>query len=76
LVIVASDPAVPNTHALTARRVQSTLWAAFHANRRPCRIACLGNSTAKEEVGGPGSMKPEHACDGKGIDYLDACFGG
>ena len=28
-----------------------------------------------DEVGGPGSMKPEHACDGKGIDYFDACFG-
>jgi hypothetical protein len=27
-------------------------------------------------VGGPGSQKPEHACDGKGIDYLEACFGG
>ncbi|HLW18486.1 MAG TPA: hypothetical protein VKV69_14110 [Actinomycetota bacterium] len=29
-------------------------------------------------VGGPGSQKPNHACDGKGIDYLDACgiFGG
>jgi hypothetical protein len=26
-------------------------------------------------VGGPGSQKPEHACDGKGIDYIDACFG-
>jgi hypothetical protein len=26
-------------------------------------------------VGGPGSQKPDHACDGKGIDYLDACFG-
>jgi hypothetical protein len=26
-------------------------------------------------VGGPGSQKPEHACDGKGIDYLGACFG-
>ena len=26
-------------------------------------------------VGGPGSQKPQHACDGKGIDYLDACFG-
>jgi hypothetical protein len=24
-------------------------------------------------VGGPGSQKPNHACDGKGIDYLDAC---
>jgi hypothetical protein len=33
-------------------------------------------SSAKEEVGGPGSMKPEHACDGKGIDYLEACFAG
>lgn len=22
-------------------------------------------------VGGPGSQKPEHACDGYGIDYLD-----
>jgi hypothetical protein len=28
-----------------------------------------------EVVGGPGSQKTEHACDGKGIDYLDACFG-
>lgn len=36
----------------------------------------LGNSSSKEEVGGPGSNKPEHACDGKGIDYIDACFGG
>ncbi len=27
-------------------------------------------------VGGPGSQKPEHACDGKGIDYASACFGG
>jgi hypothetical protein len=26
-------------------------------------------------VGGPGSQKPSHACDGKGIDYIDACFG-
>jgi hypothetical protein len=38
-------------------------------------VHTLGNSSAKEEVGGPGSMKPEHACDGKGIDYLDDCFG-
>lgn len=27
-------------------------------------------------VGGPGSMKAGHSCDGKGIDYIDACFGG
>jgi hypothetical protein len=36
----------------------------------------LGN-TSKENghkvVGGPGSQKPNHACDGKGIDYLEAC---
>ena len=38
-------------------------------------VHTLGNSSAQEEVGGPGSMKPEHACDGKGIDYLDDCFG-
>lgn len=39
----------------------------------------LGNSpdhSGKGEVGGPGSMKDGHACDGKGIDYFDACFGG
>ena len=39
----------------------------------------LGNSSehsGKEEVGGPGSMKANHACDGKGIDYIDDCFGG
>jgi len=38
----------------------------------------LGNfskDNGHEVVGGPGSDKPEHACDGKGIDYLDACFG-
>jgi hypothetical protein len=33
----------------------------------------IGNSSSKEEVGGPGSQTPEHACDGKGIDYLSAC---
>ena len=32
--------------------------------------------SGKDEVGGPGSKKPAHACDGKGIDYYDACFGG
>jgi hypothetical protein len=36
-------------------------------------VYTLGHSGAKEEVGGPGSAKPSHACDGKGIDYLDAC---
>jgi hypothetical protein len=35
----------------------------------------IGNSSSKEEVGGPGSAKPDHACDGKGIDYLSACAG-
>jgi hypothetical protein len=30
----------------------------------------LGNS-GHDEVGGPGSRKANHACDGKGIDYLD-----
>jgi hypothetical protein len=39
-------------------------------------VHSLGNFSKEnghETVGGPGSMKPEHACDGKGIDYLDAC---
>lgn len=38
----------------------------------------LGQSPAhsgKDEVGGPGSHKADHACDGKGIDYIDVCFG-
>jgi hypothetical protein len=35
----------------------------------------IGNSSSHETVGGPGSQKPEHACDGKGIDYLDVCYG-
>jgi hypothetical protein len=38
-------------------------------------VYSLGNSGAKEVVGGPGSEKPSHACDGKGIDYLSACAG-
>ena len=33
----------------------------------------VGNNP-HEEAGGPGSRKPEHACDGQGIDYLSACF--
>jgi len=35
-------------------------------------VHTIGNSS-KEVVGGPGSQKPDHACDGKGIDYLEAC---
>ena len=35
----------------------------------------IGNSSSKEVVGGPGSQTAAHACDGKGIDYIDACFG-
>jgi hypothetical protein len=38
-------------------------------------VHTIGNSSVKEEVGGPGSLKPEHACDGKGIDFLEACGG-
>jgi hypothetical protein len=39
-------------------------------------VHTIGNSSSHETVGGPGSMTPAHACDGKGIDYIDACFGG
>jgi hypothetical protein len=38
-------------------------------------VHSIGNSSAHDVVGGPGSQKPSHACDGKGIDYIDACFG-
>ena len=39
-------------------------------------VHTLGDSSnGKEEVGGPGSQKAGHACDGKGIDYLEACSG-
>ena len=44
-------------------------------NETTVEVHTLGNSTSKEEVGGPGSAKPGHACDGKGIDYLSACAG-
>ena len=36
-------------------------------------VHTIGHSGSKDVVGGPGSQKPQHACDGKGIDYLDAC---
>src|SRR3954466_16057045 len=36
-------------------------------------VHTIGNSASKDVVGGPGSQKPDHACDGKGIDYLEAC---
>jgi hypothetical protein len=36
----------------------------------------IGNSNSHETVGGPGSKKLNHMCDGKGIDYLDCLFAG
>jgi hypothetical protein len=36
----------------------------------------LGHSDSHETAGGPGSKKESHACNGKGIDYLDACGAG
>lgn len=27
-----------------------------------------------DAVGGPWSSTPQHACDGKGIDYFEACY--
>jgi hypothetical protein len=36
----------------------------------PLEVHSIGNSPSHETVGGPGSMKEGHACDGKGIDYL------
>jgi hypothetical protein len=39
-------------------------------------VHSIGNSSALEAVGGPGSQQPAHSCNGKGIDYIDACFGG
>jgi hypothetical protein len=39
-------------------------------------VHTVGHSSSHETVGGPGSEKPEHACDGKGIDYLSACGAG
>jgi hypothetical protein len=39
-------------------------------------VHTVGHFSSHETVGGPGSEKPEHACDGKGIDYLDACGAG
>lgn len=40
-------------------------------------VHTIGNThSGKDLIGGPGSMKDDHACDGKGIDYLGACAGG
>jgi hypothetical protein len=38
-------------------------------------VHTIGNSQSLDVVGGPGSQTSQHLCDGKGIDYLDACFG-
>ena len=38
-------------------------------------VHSIGHSSSHDVVGGPGSQKPSHACDGKGIDYVDVCFG-
>jgi len=34
------------------------------------------DSNPHDAVGGPGSSSTTHACDDKGIDYIEACFGG
>lgn len=39
-------------------------------------LGMSSDHSGKDVVGGPGSMKDGHACDGKGIDYIDVCFGG
>ena len=36
-------------------------------------VHTIGHSASHETVGGPGSKKENHACNGKGIDYLEAC---
>ena len=36
-------------------------------------IHTIGNSSSLDVVGGPGSQKPNHMCDGKGIDYAEPC---
>jgi hypothetical protein len=40
-------------------------------------VKTIGNSSQADGVVGPGPEKAgSKACDGKGIDYLSACFGG
>jgi hypothetical protein len=42
----------------------------------PLYVHTLGSGhNPHGEVGGPGSRKANHMCDGKGIDYLDCFFG-
>jgi hypothetical protein len=36
-------------------------------------VHTVGHSPSQELVGGPGSQTAAHACDGKGIDYVEAC---
>ena len=43
------------------------------ANLGGVDIHTIGNSSSHDVVGGPGSQKADHACDGKGIDYVEAC---
>lgn len=38
-------------------------------------LGTFSKENGHETVGGPGSQKPNHACDGKGIDYIEACYG-
>jgi hypothetical protein len=53
----------------------ATLDPSLTGGQQAPDVHTIGNSSSKEVVGGPGSQTPDHACDGKGIDYLDACFG-
>jgi hypothetical protein len=53
----------------------ATLDPSLTGGHSGVEVHTLGHSSSKEEVGGPGSQEPSHACDGKGIDYLSACAG-
>lgn len=36
-------------------------------------VHTMGHSPSIDVAGGPGSQTAEHACDGQGIDYVEAC---
>ena len=53
----------------------STLDPSITGGQQLPDVHNVGNNP-HEVAGGPGSQTDAHACDGKGIDYLDACFFG
>jgi hypothetical protein len=60
----------PSLYRSASAKASADLPASIPASRsvQALDVHTIGHSASQEIVGGPGSQKQTHACDGKGID--------